>query len=205
MVEPRGGVPADRVDQRKTRDSAAEREEGAGDRADRVARTPDLVLGLKEQAHRHVEGDGVVRHGRRDGNVALRRRLGVGCRIRTGNGLRPPSARAGRSGLLGRHRLFTPARLELRRPAGTDRRRCPGALGTSQCGMSEPVVSWGYRGGGGRPTTCSARWWRSRRLGDRLTKEELLTTATLLFAAGFETTTHLLGNGLVALLCHPTN
>jgi cytochrome P450 len=39
--------------------------------------------------------------------------------------------------------------------------------------------------------------------GDRLSKEELLTTATLLFAAGFETTTHLLGNGLVALLCHP--
>ena len=39
--------------------------------------------------------------------------------------------------------------------------------------------------------------------GDRLSKEELLTTAALLFAAGFETTTHLLGNGLVALLCHP--
>lgn len=39
--------------------------------------------------------------------------------------------------------------------------------------------------------------------GDRLTEEELLTTAALLFAAGFETTTHLLGNALVALLAHP--
>ncbi len=39
--------------------------------------------------------------------------------------------------------------------------------------------------------------------GDRLTADELLTTAALLFAAGFETTTHLLGNGLVALLEHP--
>ncbi len=35
---------------------------------------------------------------------------------------------------------------------------------------------------------------------DRLTPDELLTMAALLFAAGFETTTHLLGNGLVALL-----
>ena len=39
--------------------------------------------------------------------------------------------------------------------------------------------------------------------GDRLTEEELVTMAALLFAAGFETTTHLLGNGLVALLDHP--
>jgi len=53
------GVPADRVDERETRDSAAEREEGPGECADRVARTPDLVLGLKEQAHCHVEADGV--------------------------------------------------------------------------------------------------------------------------------------------------
>ena len=52
-------MPAESVDQGETRDSAAEREEGAGDLADRVARTPDLVLGLKEQAHGHVEGDGV--------------------------------------------------------------------------------------------------------------------------------------------------
>jgi cytochrome P450 len=39
--------------------------------------------------------------------------------------------------------------------------------------------------------------------GDRLTEDELLTTAGLLFAAGFETTTNLLANGLVALLEHP--
>jgi cytochrome P450 len=39
--------------------------------------------------------------------------------------------------------------------------------------------------------------------GDQLTGEELLTTAALLFAAGFETTTNLLSNGLVALLANP--
>lgn len=39
--------------------------------------------------------------------------------------------------------------------------------------------------------------------GDRLSEDELITMAALLFAAGFETTTHLLGNGLVALLAHP--
>jgi cytochrome P450 len=39
--------------------------------------------------------------------------------------------------------------------------------------------------------------------GDRLTEDELLTMAALLFAAGFETTTNLLGNGLMALLRHP--
>ncbi len=38
---------------------------------------------------------------------------------------------------------------------------------------------------------------------DRLTDEEILSTAILLFAAGFETTTNLLGNGLLALLRHP--
>jgi cytochrome P450 len=39
--------------------------------------------------------------------------------------------------------------------------------------------------------------------GDRLTADELLTMAALLFAAGFETTTNLLANGLVALLRNP--
>ncbi|MEU4236786.1 cytochrome P450 [Actinoplanes sp. NPDC026619] len=39
--------------------------------------------------------------------------------------------------------------------------------------------------------------------GDRLTEDELLTMAALLFAAGFETTTNLLANGLVTLLEHP--
>ena len=38
---------------------------------------------------------------------------------------------------------------------------------------------------------------------DRLTDEEIASTAILLFAAGFETTTNLLGNGLLALLTHP--
>ncbi|MBW3548283.1 MAG: cytochrome P450 [Actinobacteria bacterium] len=39
--------------------------------------------------------------------------------------------------------------------------------------------------------------------GDQLTEQELLSTAILLFAAGFETTTNLIGNGLLALLRHP--
>jgi cytochrome P450 len=39
--------------------------------------------------------------------------------------------------------------------------------------------------------------------GDQLSADELLTMAALLFAAGFETTTNLLSNGLVALLDHP--
>ena len=38
--------------------------------------------------------------------------------------------------------------------------------------------------------------------GDRLTEDELLTMAALLFAAGFETTTNLLSNALVALMEH---
>ena len=38
---------------------------------------------------------------------------------------------------------------------------------------------------------------------DRLTNEEVVSTAILLFAAGFETTTNLLGNGLLALLRQP--
>jgi cytochrome P450 len=37
---------------------------------------------------------------------------------------------------------------------------------------------------------------------DRLTDDEILSTAILLFSAGFETTTNLLGNGLLALLTH---
>ncbi len=38
---------------------------------------------------------------------------------------------------------------------------------------------------------------------DRLTEDEVVSTAILLFAAGFETTTNLIGNGLFALLSHP--
>ena len=36
-----------------------------------------------------------------------------------------------------------------------------------------------------------------------MTDDEIASTAILLFAAGFETTTNLLGNGLLALLTHP--
>lgn len=39
--------------------------------------------------------------------------------------------------------------------------------------------------------------------GDRLTGDELLANLIVLLVAGFETTTNLLGNGLVALLDHP--
>jgi cytochrome P450 len=39
--------------------------------------------------------------------------------------------------------------------------------------------------------------------GDRLTDEELVTLAVLLFAAGFETTTNLIGTGMLGLLRHP--
>ena len=39
--------------------------------------------------------------------------------------------------------------------------------------------------------------------GDRLTQAELLSTVTLLFVAGFETTMNLLGNGMLALLRNP--
>jgi cytochrome P450 len=39
--------------------------------------------------------------------------------------------------------------------------------------------------------------------GDQLSHDELLTTIMLLFGAGFETTTNLIGNGLLALLDHP--
>jgi len=38
---------------------------------------------------------------------------------------------------------------------------------------------------------------------DRLTDYEITSTAILLFAAGFETTTNLIGNGVLALLQHP--
>ena len=38
--------------------------------------------------------------------------------------------------------------------------------------------------------------------GERLSEYELVSTAILLFAAGFETTTHLIGNGLLALALH---
>ncbi len=38
---------------------------------------------------------------------------------------------------------------------------------------------------------------------DRLTEDEMIATLILIFAAGFETTTNLIGNGLVTLLRHP--
>jgi len=39
--------------------------------------------------------------------------------------------------------------------------------------------------------------------GDRLSEDELYSTVALLLAAGHETTTNLIGNGLLALLCNP--
>jgi hypothetical protein len=39
--------------------------------------------------------------------------------------------------------------------------------------------------------------------GDQLSHNELISTVMLLFGAGFETTTNLIGNGLLALLDHP--
>jgi cytochrome P450 len=39
--------------------------------------------------------------------------------------------------------------------------------------------------------------------GDQLSHDELISTVMLLFGAGFETTTNLIGNGLFALLEHP--
>ena len=43
----------------------------------------------------------------------------------------------------------------------------------------------------------------AREADDALTDDEIIATAILLFAAGFETTTNLIGNGLLALLGHP--
>src|SRR5215472_867068 len=43
----------------------------------------------------------------------------------------------------------------------------------------------------------------ARERDDVLTEDELLANLVLLLAAGHGTTTHLIGNGLLALLCHP--
>ena len=43
----------------------------------------------------------------------------------------------------------------------------------------------------------------SRDAGDALSDDELIATAVLLFSAGFETTTNLIGNGMGALLRNP--
>ena len=44
---------------------------------------------------------------------------------------------------------------------------------------------------------------RAEEEGQRLTEDEIVSTAGLLLGAGFETTTNLLGNGMLALLRHP--
>jgi cytochrome P450 len=43
----------------------------------------------------------------------------------------------------------------------------------------------------------------ARDAGDRLSEDELVATLVQLFTAGFETTTNLIGNGMLALLEHP--
>jgi hypothetical protein len=43
----------------------------------------------------------------------------------------------------------------------------------------------------------------AREQGDRLSEDELLATCVMLFFAGHETTVHLIGNGMLALLRHP--
>src|SRR5207302_3261981 len=44
---------------------------------------------------------------------------------------------------------------------------------------------------------------RAEEQGDRLSEEELFASANQLMVAGHETTTNLIGNGLLALLRHP--
>jgi len=44
---------------------------------------------------------------------------------------------------------------------------------------------------------------RAEEQGNLLTEQEVLSTCTLVLFAGHETTTNLIGNGLLALLCHP--
>jgi len=55
-----------------------------------------------------------------------------------------------------------------------------------------------------RPRTdLVSRLLQAREVGDRLSDEELFATVVLILAAGHETTTNLIGNGLYALLRHP--
>jgi len=60
------------------------------------------------------------------------------------------------------------------------------------------ILSKGHSGGG-----LLGALERAEIAGDRLTWTELSANATLLLHAGHETTTHLIGNGLLALLRHP--
>jgi cytochrome P450 len=54
----------------------------------------------------------------------------------------------------------------------------------------------------GRPCLLQAMGLAEEQ-GDRLSEDELVANANLLLVAGHETTTHLIGNGLLALLRHP--
>lgn len=59
----------------------------------------------------------------------------------------------------------------------------------------------GYRG---KPqNTLLSAMAQAEEAGDRLSQEELIGNATLLLTAGHETTTNLIGNGVLALLRHP--
>ena len=70
--------------------------------------------------------------------------------------------------------------------------------------LGEYFVGLARRSAGGSPRDdLLSALVEARENDDRLTDEEIVSTAILLFAAGFETTTNLLGNGLLALLAHP--
>jgi cytochrome P450 len=56
-------------------------------------------------------------------------------------------------------------------------------------------------GGGGQPMTSALL--RAEEGGDRLSEEELLANLIMMFVAGFETTTNLIGNGILTLYRHP--
>jgi cytochrome P450 len=56
----------------------------------------------------------------------------------------------------------------------------------------------------GGPRDCLLKMMElAEEQGDRLSEEELVANANLLLVAGHETTTHLIGNGMLALLRHP--
>ena len=91
---------------------------------------------------------------------------------------------------IARHVRGRPRRVQ---PRSTRRR----ATSTTTSGASSPTSERTP------PTTCSPISSMPRKQGDKLTEAELLSTIMLLFVAGYETTTNLIGNGLRAFLLLP--